>query len=246
MKARRADRAGPRMARLWLSSRREGGKSQIWIISVNGGEARQLTQISTEADGVVWARKSDTLLFTSQVYPNCAEDECNRKQLEEAENSKVKARVIDGCSSATGTPGGKVSTPIFSPYPRTAGTPRDLTPGEYDAPTFFLGAPDGYAVSPDGEEVCYTSNRSTPPSAVAWTTNNHLYLVSATGGEARDITPGTHGSDASPQYSPDGRYIAFTSQERNGYESDLFRLRVYDRQTGNFERPHSRFRSVGV
>ena len=72
-----------------------GGKSQVWIIPTQGGEARQLTTLSTEADGVIWARKGDMLLFTSQVYPDCADDACNKRRLEEAEKSKVKARVID-------------------------------------------------------------------------------------------------------------------------------------------------------
>jgi dipeptidyl aminopeptidase/acylaminoacyl peptidase len=209
-----------------------GGKSQVWILPVAGGEAHTLTSISTEADGVTWARQGDTLLFTSQVYPDCTDDDCNRRRLEEAEKSKVKARIIDELlfrhwdSWRDGR-----YTHLFSVSAK-GGAPRDLTPGAYDAPTFFLGAPDGYAVSPDGKEVCYTSNRSKPPSAVAWTTDNHLYLVPASGGETKDITPGIHGSDASPQYSPDGRYIAFTSQQHNGYESDLFQLKVYDRQTG--------------
>ena len=67
-----------------------GGKSQVWILPLNGGEARQLTSISTEADGVVWAtgfrstpgsknivefRWLDNLLFTSSVYPDCADDD---------------------------------------------------------------------------------------------------------------------------------------------------------------------------
>jgi dipeptidyl aminopeptidase/acylaminoacyl peptidase len=209
-----------------------GGKSQIWIIPIRGGEAHALTSISTEADGVVWARKGATLLFTSQVYPDCANDDCNRQRLEEAEKSKVKARLIDELLFRHWDTwrDGKY-THLFS-VSANGGPPRDLTPGAYDAPTFFLEAPDGYAASPDGQEVCYTSNRSTPPTSVAWTTNNHLYLVPASGGPAKDITPGVHGSDASPQYSPDGRYIAFTSQQRNGYESDLFQLKVYDRQTG--------------
>ena len=115
------------------------------------------------------------------------------------------------------------------------GAPRDLTPGAYDAPTFFLGAPDGYSISPDGKEVCYTSNRAKPPSAVAWTTNNDLYLVSADGGKAKNITAPNPGSDAAPLFSPNGRYIAYTSQARDGYESDLFRLRVYDRETGKIK-----------
>src|SRR5208337_4651869 len=94
--------------------------------------------------------------------------------------------------------------------------------------------PDGYDISPDGTEVCFTSNHS-GGSRVAWTTNNDLFLVSAQGGEARNITKDNPGSDASPQYSPDGRYIAYTSQARDGYESDLLRLRVYDRQTGSIK-----------
>jgi len=114
------------------------------------------------------------------------------------------------------------------------GTPRDLTPGAVDSPTWFLGAPDGYDISPDGTEVCFTSNRS-GGSRIAWSTNNDLFLVSTHGGEARNITKDNPGSDASPQYSPDGRYIAYTSQARDGYESDLLRLRVYDRQTGSIK-----------
>jgi dipeptidyl aminopeptidase/acylaminoacyl peptidase len=211
-----------------------GGKSQVWIIPVYGGEARQLTSISTEADGVTWAGKGDALLFTSQVYPDCADDACNKKRLEEAEKSKVKARVIDELLFRhwDAWRDGKY-THLFT-ISAKGGTPLDLTPGAVDSPTWFLGAPDGYDISPDGKEVCFTSNRS-GGSRIAWTTNNDLFLVSTQGGEAKNITKDNLGSDASPQYSPDGRYIAYTSQARNGYESDLLRLRVYDRQTGSIK-----------
>ncbi|HEV2177917.1 MAG TPA: S9 family peptidase [Terriglobia bacterium] len=210
-----------------------GGSSQVWILPLTGGEAHQLTSISTEADSVTWAAKGDNLLFTSQVYPDCSDDACNKKHLEDAAASKVKARIISELLFRHWTEwrDGKY-THLFVVSAQGGQPPRDLTPGGYDAPTFFLGAPDGYSISPDGTEVCYTSNRSTPPSSVAWTTGNHLYLVPAAGGEAHDITPGNHGSDAAPLYSPNSRYIAFTSQQRNGYESDLFRLFVYDRQSG--------------
>jgi len=210
-----------------------GGKSQIWIIPMSGGEARQLTSISTEADGVVWAQKSDTLLFTSKVYPDCADDDCNQKRLEERAKSKVKAQITDELLFRHWDEyrDGKY-THLFA-ISAHAGKPRDLTPGAVDSPTWFLGAPDGYAVSPDGAEVCYTSNRP-GGSRTAWSTNNDLYLVPARQltGEAKNITKDNPGSDAAPQYSPDGRYIAYTSQARDGYESDLIRLRVYDRQTG--------------
>lgn len=215
------------------------GNSQIWILPTDGGEARQLTSISTGADGVTWAAHSDKLVFTSDVYPDCADDGCNQQRLAEAEHSLVKARVINYLFFRHWNHwlDGKF-THLFV-VPAAGGAARDLTPGPYHSPTFFLEAPDGYAISPDGSELCYTSNRTRGDAgqpAVAWTTNDHLYLAATSGNpaaETRDITPGAHGSDASPQYSPNGRYIAYTSQDRNGYESDLFRLRVYNRENGS-------------
>src|SRR5262249_27633298 len=49
---------------------------------------------------------------------------------------------------------------------------------------------------------------------------------------AKRITGNNPGSDTTPRYSPDGRYIAYRSQARNGYESDRFRLMLYDRKAG--------------
>ena len=210
-----------------------GGNSQVWILSLEGGDPRPATSLSTEADGVTWAAHGDVLLFTSQVYPDCADEACNARRLKEAAESKVKAQIITELlfrhwdSWREGR-----YTHLFAVSAK-GGTPRDLTPGAYDSPTFFLGAPDGYAISPDGTEVCYTSNRSrgsAGQSAAAWTTNNDLYIIGTQSGEPLNITSDNPGSDASPQYSPNGRYIAYTSQARDGYESDLFRLRVYDRE----------------
>ncbi|HET7214535.1 MAG TPA: S9 family peptidase [Terriglobia bacterium] len=211
------------------------GGSQIWIISAEGSEARKLTHFATEADGVTWAANAGTLLFTSEVYPDCHDAECNHRRLDEAKSSKVKARVIDQLFFRHWDHwlDGKV-THLFA-VPAQGGEPRDLTPGPYTSPTFFLGAADGYAISADGKEVCYTSNHSQPLSSQVWTTNNDLFLVNAAGGEAKNITSDNPGSDAAPQYSPNGRYIAYTSQATNGYESSLFRLRVYDRDTGHIK-----------
>ena len=107
--------------------------------------------------------------------------------------------------------------------------PRDLTPGDYDSPVFSLGGQDNYAFSPDGQELCYTSNHD---KVEAISTNNDLWIVPVNGGTAKNITADNPASDSTPLYSPDGKYIAYRAQQRPGYESDSFRLMLYDRKTG--------------
>ena len=106
--------------------------------------------------------------------------------------------------------------------------PRDLTPGDHDVPPFSLGGQDMYAVSPDGQELAYTSNID---EVEATSTNNEIFVVPITGGTPKKIST-SPGSDATPLYSPDGKWIAWRSQARAGYESDREALILYDRQTG--------------
>jgi Tol biopolymer transport system component len=105
---------------------------------------------------------------------------------------------------------------------------KDLTPGTRDVPPFSLGGPDDYAVSPDGVEMCYVMN---PDADLAVSTNSELYVVPLAGGQPRKITSNV-GADNSPQYSPDGKYIAWRTQARGGYESDRWMLAVVERSTG--------------
>src|SRR5439155_14964999 len=114
---------------------------------------------------------------------------------------------------------------VLGPTGCPAGAVRDLTPGDYDAPVFSYGpGQDNYAFSPDGQEICYTSNHHKNEAA---STNNDLWIVPVAGGPARNITAYNPASDSTPLYSPDGRYIAYLAQSRPGYESDRFRLMIY-------------------
>ncbi|MFZ0300751.1 MAG: S9 family peptidase [Candidatus Sulfotelmatobacter sp.] len=223
--------------------------SQVWIArfdSVAGTVSMvgRYTDIATEAGGELWSPDGKNILFTSDVYPECdgASDPaaCNAKKEKEAEDSKVKALIFDRLLYRhwNAYKAGKRShifiIPIELPPLGSAGDygprfPRDLTPGDFDAPVFSLGGQDNYAFSPDGQEICYTSNHDKNPAA---STNNDLWIVSINGGPAKNITADNPASDSTPLYSPDGRYIAYRAQQRPGYESDRFRLMVYDRPTG--------------
>jgi len=245
-------RWAPDGKRFAFISNKEGG-SQVWIADFDsaGGtvtSVHKLTAIATEAGGELWSPDGKSILFTSDVYPECdgepaTEQECNAKKLKEVEDSKVKALIFDRllyrhwnaykagkrshlfvvpdvlASARGGEPGAGIAPP----------PPRDLTPSDFDAPVFSLGGQDNYAFSPDGQEVCYTSNHD---KVEATSTNNDLWIVPVTGGTARNITADNPASDSTPLYSPDGKYIAYRAQQRPGYESDRFRLMRYDRKTG--------------
>ncbi len=110
---------------------------------------------------------------------------------------------------------------------------RDLTPGAFDSPTFSLGGDPGFVFSPDSKQLCFVSNRDEHP---AESTNADLWLVPVEGGEARNLTADSRGWDGAPAFSPDGKHIAFISQQMPGYESDLRRLSVLNLASGEVRR----------
>jgi dipeptidyl aminopeptidase/acylaminoacyl peptidase len=206
-----------------------GGSAQVWIMKPDGSEARQITNVSTEASGVLFAPNGKKLLFTSQVYPDCPDDNCNKIRLDAEKNSKVKARSYTTLLFRHWTEWQTKRRSHLMAVDAEGGPVKDLTPGGHDVPPFSLGGPDDYAVAPDSNEVCYAMN-SDPQLATS--TNTDLFVVSLDGGDPKRITVNP-GADASPQYSPDGRFLAYRSQQRPGYESDRWRLLVLDRATGS-------------
>src|SRR5262249_2282422 len=112
--------------------------------------------------------------------------------------------------------------------------PKDLTPGDHDVPPFHIGGQDMYAISPDGWELAYTSNMESEPDrpfVEATSTNSEIFIVPMSGGTAKKIST-SPGADTTPLYSPDGKYLAWRSQARAGFEADKWRLLVQDRQSG--------------
>jgi dipeptidyl aminopeptidase/acylaminoacyl peptidase len=207
-----------------------GGSSQIWLMDPDGGSARQVTSLSTEADGQLFSPDGKNLVFVSEVYPECAADDvCNQKSLDAEKASKVKARVYTELLYRHWTAWQGKRRSHLLVVPVTGGAARDLTPGGREVPPFSLGGADDYDVSPDGQEVCYSMNADPVP---ATSTNSDLYAVSIAGGQPRKLTINP-GADTNPRYSPDGKYIAWRAQLRGGYESDRFRLMTLERATGS-------------
>ncbi|MFL6542051.1 MAG: prolyl oligopeptidase family serine peptidase, partial [Chthoniobacterales bacterium] len=241
---------------IWTSKATD--PSQIWMCDFTAesggldGQPHQVTNLSTGADGAIWTGDGKNIVFVSAVYPDCKDDECNKQRDQELSKSKVKAKIFTHLFYRHWN--------AFTQFKRSHlfvvdanadnAQPRDLTPGDHDVPPFSLGGQDMYAVSPDGQELAYTSNID---EVEATSTNNEIFIVPIAGGKGpsgsdpKKIST-SPGSDSTPLYSPDGKFIAWRSQARAGFESDKQALVVYNRgsqrsghPTANFDRSISSF-----
>ncbi len=208
------------------------GSAQLYVMPTSGGEARKVMTSSTGVSSPTWLPDSTAMVFASDVYPECgADDACNKKIGERWDGGPLKAHMADTLLYRHWTEwrDGK-RTHLFH-VNVASGAVRDLTPGDEDSPPFSLGGPRPFAASPDGREFVFESKRVKDQ---ALSTNNDLFRIALDGAatDATNLTPANAAFDGSPEYSPDGRYIAYRVQAIPNYESDLFRIAVYDRQAG--------------
>ncbi len=202
---------------------------QIWVMDSDGDNKHQITKISTEAAAPGWSPDGNWFAFTSEVYPDCADDECNKKKAEEAEKSKVKAHITSRLLFRHWVEWRDVKRTHVFVVPSKGGTARDLTPGDFDSPPYAAATGVDYAFSPDSKELAYLRN---PDKVEAISTNSDIYIVAISGGPAKNITVRNRGYDAGPVYTRDGRYIIYRSQATPGFEADRWRLMAYNRATG--------------
>lgn len=211
-------------------------KDQLCKIRTDGTGFEQISSVPTGVSGLCFSKDFSKLLFNSYVYPDLATTAETKAKDESLEKSKVKARIIDDL--------------MYKHWNRFRGDKRshlflmdmyslksiDLNLGlNNEVPPLDLGSSHDYSFSPDGNEVAFTMN---PEPVVARSTNNEVYVLKLTGAltygfnDYKKISVSL-GNDNEPVYSPNGKYIAFRSMRRAGFEADKSRLMLYDRENGS-------------
>ena len=233
---------------LFLSGRENG--QQIWVADFDPAtgatsNAKKLTAIATEADNAKWSPDGRSIVFTSAVYPDCPAittadfdtgNKCNAGRDAVLAASKVKAQIWTQLMYRHWDHfTGDKRTHLFLVSIDGSGM-RDLNPGDtHNFPPDYASLEQGCGCdfSPDGKELAFTENLDPVP---AISTHADIFTLDLTDPAAKPVKVSTSaGGNFNPAYSPDGKYLAWRSQARNGYESDQFRLAVYDRSAKTVE-----------
>lgn len=217
----------------FLSSK--SGTSQIWQMDINGGSRKQLSAASKDIDGFLFSPDGSKVLIIMNV-----------------DNPLVKVTQYEDLPKASGRIADDMMYRHWDswvdaiPHPFIAlfngktisGQATDIIDGEpYESPMLPFGGIEQFSWSPDSRTIAYTCRKKTGIE-YARSTDSDIYLYDTDNRTTTNIcklegdTDRNLGYDTNPLYSPDGKYIAWQSMERDGYESDRNRLYVMNLATG--------------
>lgn len=207
----------------------KNGTAQLYVLE--NGVSTQLTDYALGVQSAIVSPNGRYVAFAAQVNPltDGTDGKAQLAALTAKQKNPLQAHLTDSLFLRHWTEYNDGRYWHILVYDLQTKKYTDLTPGRYDSPVFSPNGPSGFVFSPDSKEICYLSNHDRHPEA---STNCDLWVVPVTGGETRCLTADNKAWDGSPQYSPDGRWIAYRFQRTPGYESDRFILGLINRKTG--------------
>lgn len=225
---------------VWLSDGRiafisnRSGKQQIWAMDADGKHKKQLSFSEKDIEGFLFSPDESQVLMVMSI-PNPLVKEQQYEDLPKATGIVAEDLMYRHWDNwVTSIPHPFIAT--FNGE-KVSDTTLDLLNGEpYESPMLPFGGIEQFAWSPDSKTIAYTSRKKVGLDQTK-STDSDIYFYTISTGETTNIckiagdSDQNMGYDINPQYSPDGKYIAWQSMERDGYESDRNRLYVMDLET---------------
>ena len=228
---------------------REG---EVWKMNTKGKARKQLTQTDGQVEGFLFSPDQKRLVLVKQVpYHGVIQE--NPSDLPKATGRLVTDLMYRHWDHYV------ESIPHPFVLNLETGEEKDILEGKpFECPMEPFGGIEQLAWSPDSKKIAYTMRAKTGLE-MSISTDSDIFLYDVESDESTNLCkpadyeePRTDptktlatqpvnapenlknnvGYDQNPQFSPDGRYVAWTSMERNGYEADRMRLCIHDLQQG--------------
>jgi dipeptidyl aminopeptidase/acylaminoacyl peptidase len=218
----------PDGSKLAFVSRREDDQaSQIYILPMGEpGEAQRLTEIPTGINAPKWIGKH--IYFITRIWPDKSWEEMKTK-LDEQKKSHVSAQQWNALPYSQWDHWiDEDRQAHLYRIPALGGEAESITmPTGWELSRSSQSA-SSYDVSPDESLVAFTADSKR--SGVS--PDMDLFLVTPGSSEARNITQENEAFDGNPNFSPDGRFLAYNRQQIKGFYGDIRRLVLYDMRAG--------------
>lgn len=216
----------------FLADRGQG--SQVYRLSLSGGEAVALTQLPIDVAGFKLSPDDSKMVVSLSVWPACDNLQCSVDKKAQLAKQKSTGMVFDKLMVRHwDTWDNHFVNHLFvgrlKDNKATGFT--DVMQGlDTDSPAKPFSGMEEVTFNNDGTQLVYSAKA--PGNDHAWTTNFDLWQVDLASGKTTDLTADNKAWDAQPVFSPDGRYMAWLAMSKPGYESDRFRIMLKDLRTG--------------
>lgn len=206
----------------------ESGSVQLWEMNPDGSERVQISNIKGGITGFKYSPDQSKILYTKEV-----DLENKFKDLYKG-LPQTTGRLNDDLMYRHWDEWVDTYSHVFiADYDgKSLSNEKDIMPGEpYQSPLKPFGGIEQVNWSSDSKTVAYTCKKLKGKEA-ALSTNSDIYFYNLQTGETKNISKGMMGFDISPVFSPNGKYVAWESMEREGYESDQNRMFLMNLETG--------------